>query len=256
MTDTTTPTINHPWEGLSGLTPTPDAEDWTHHLRAGFDTETTGKDPKDARLVTASLVLMDGPEGTVVAAYEWLINPGIEIPEEAANVHGVTTERAQADGMDPAEAVTQINTALSDLMGAGVPVVAFNAPYDFTVMDRESQRHGLEPITPTLVIDPYVMDKQADKWRKGKRTLTDMSALYGVELLAAHTSAADSEAAVRVADALVAKYPKWGRPPSALQRWLVKFKAEQSASFQDYLRTKKGEPDAVIDGSWPVIPRD
>ena len=32
----------------------------------------------------------------------------------------------------------------------------------------------------------------------------------------------------------------------------VKWKAEQSASFQEYLRRRN--PEAVVDGSWPLVP--
>ena len=39
----------------------------------------------------------------------WLVNPGIDIPAEASAIHGITTERAQAEGMDPAEAAEEIS---------------------------------------------------------------------------------------------------------------------------------------------------
>lgn len=222
---------------------------WHQQIRLGFDLETTGRDPEEALVVTASLVVVD-PHGRLAAAYEWLVDPGVPIPAEAAAVHGVTTEKAQAEGMPADQAVVEIADTLRDFFDAGIPVIAFNACYDFTVMDRELARRGLQPLQNQWIIDPYIIDKQVDRYRKGKRTLTDVCTFYGVELLDAHTSAADSLAAVGVADRLAAKYPQLQVPLDELHGLQVRWKAEQSASLQDYLRRK--DPSAVINGDWPV----
>lgn len=222
---------------------------WHERIRAGFDLETTGRDPNTARIVTASLVLVD-PQGQLAASYEWLVDPGVPIPAEAAAVHGVTTERAQAEGMPAPAAVAEIGETLRDMFTTGIPVIAFNAVYDFTVMDRELVRHGMQPLAPVPVVDPYVIDKQVDRFRKGKRTLTDVCAHYGVPLLDAHTSAADSLAAVGVADELARRHPQVQVALEQLHDEQVRWKAEQSASFQEYLRRK--DPSAVVNGDWPV----
>ncbi|NUL46326.1 3'-5' exonuclease [Cellulosimicrobium funkei] len=222
---------------------------WHQQIRVGFDLETTGRDPEEARVVTASLVVVD-PHGNLAASYEWLVNPGVPIPEESSAVHGVTTEKAQAEGLPADQAIVEIADTLRDFFDAHIPVIAFNASYDFTVMDRELLRRGLEPLQNQWIIDPYIIDKQVDRYRKGKRTLTDVSAFYGVELLDAHTSAADSLAAVGVADQLASKYPQLQVPLADLHGFQVRWKAEQSASFQEYLRRK--DPSAVINGDWPV----
>ena len=56
---------------------------WIHGPRATFDLETTGVDVETARIVTASLLLLN-PDGSVRRAGEWLADPGVEIPEAAA----------------------------------------------------------------------------------------------------------------------------------------------------------------------------
>ena len=43
---------------------------WMNGLRATFDLETTGVDVTTARIVTASLILLD-PQGNVVRRGEW-----------------------------------------------------------------------------------------------------------------------------------------------------------------------------------------
>ena len=52
---------------------------WMNGLRATFDLETTGVDVTTARIVTASLILLD-PQGNVVRRGEWLADPSLRSP--------------------------------------------------------------------------------------------------------------------------------------------------------------------------------
>ena len=52
------------------------------------------------------------------------------------------------------------------------------------------------------MLDPRVLDKHLDRYRKGRRTLTDLCAHYGVTLEGAHDAAADALAALDVVRAL------------------------------------------------------
>lgn len=220
---------------------------WWEGPLIGFDLETTGVDPDTARIVTAAIVV-DRRESTP-SVYHFLADPGIDIPDEAAAVHGVTTERARAEGKPAAFVVDRV---LSLLSVTGIPLVAFNASYDFTVLDREARRHGLEPLAPHPVIDPLVLDKQVDKYRKGRRTLGVMCEHYGVTLENAHTADADALAAVQLARAIAARVPGCPMRAEDLHAAQIGWRAEQSASLQDYFRRK--DPTAVVDGTWPVHP--
>ena len=91
-----------------------------------------------------------------------------------------------------------------------MPVIAFNASYDFTVLAAESARYGVPQLSRFPVLDPYIMNKQVDRYRKGKRTLTALCEEYGVNLDNAHTSAADALATLRMLDAMAGKFPKLG----------------------------------------------
>ncbi|MDJ0355562.1 3'-5' exonuclease [Paenarthrobacter sp. PH39-S1] len=224
---------------------------WHTLPRAAFDVETTGRDPREARLVTASIVVVDGG-GTVTAEHEWLADPGIEIPAEVTAIHGVTTERARTHGIPAARAATEVAQVLTGLFAAGIPVIAFNACYDFTVLARESVRHNVLPIGALPVIDPYICNKQVHKYRKGSRTLGALCAEYGVRLKDAHTSAADALATIRLADALALRFPELRLEAAALHASQVGWAAAQAADFQSYLRRKN--PAAVIEGHWPLLP--
>lgn len=223
---------------------------WHTGSLVGFDLETTGKNPHEARVVTASIVVLD-PSGQLRAAAEWLIDPEVEIPAEAAAVHGVSTEHAQTHGMDATQGIGEIVATLLEFMYHRVPIVAYNGVYDFTVLTAEMARREMGELSVVGVIDPYVLDKQVDTYRKGKRTLEAVSEHYGVTLDAAHTSQADSIAAAHVAQAMVAKYPeRFNVTLEKIFNQQIRWKAEQAESFEQYLRRKN--PAATVSRDWPI----
>lgn len=96
------------------------------------------------RVVTAHVGVLDA-RGRQVAARSWLADPGIPIPEGATAVHGISTERARREGRPPHEVIAEVVAALRALLDQGVPVVAYNASYDFSLLSAEAQRYGIAP---------------------------------------------------------------------------------------------------------------
>ncbi|MEU6082636.1 3'-5' exonuclease [Streptomyces sp. NPDC047108] len=229
---------------------------WHRGLLIGFDLETTGTDPRDARIVTAAVVEMEC--GEPVRHREWLADPGVDIPEEAVAIHGVTNERAAAEGRPACEVVEEIAATLVGYWSTGVPVVAYNAAFDLTMLAAELRRHGLRSLPERLgggevgpIVDPYTIDRAVDRYRKGKRTLVATCGEYGVVLSAAHQASADAIAAVRVACAVAERHARVAElEPWALHRSQVSWYARWAASYQKWLRQR--DPEAVVDGSWPL----
>ena len=219
-----------------------------------FDLETTGVDVAADRIVTGCVGLLDA-EGGVIRAREWLADPGIDIPEGATAVHGITTAHARANGRAAPAVVAEIVEALRGLLDAGIPVVAYNAAYDFSLLHHEALRHGVAPLAaPAPIIDPLVMDKRYDRWRRGKRTLDVVAAHYAVPLDDAHEASADAVAAGRVALALAERYAAW-MPSSAdeLHTRQIGWARDQAASLTDYfVRIGRIDPAEPLDGTWPV----
>jgi DNA polymerase-3 subunit epsilon len=224
---------------------------WADTL-AVFDLETTGIDVDTCRIVTAHVGVI-GPRGEVVEQRQWLVDPGIEIPTAATLIHGVTTERARLEGLAAAQAVAEIIDALRDAAGRGLPIVAYNAAYDLSLLRYEAERYGHEPFRgPGWVIDPLVIDKAVDRFRRGKRTLTAACEHYGVELLAAHDAGADAIAAGRVAQAIARAFPEVAEYALAeLHARQVGWSREQAESYQDW-RRRNGEPEFTTSGAWPL----
>lgn len=107
--------------------------------------ETTGIEVETCRIVSATVAVLNA-EGEVEQRIDWLLDPGIEIPEGATHVHGITTEHAALNGQSAAEGVAEIVTALRAHLAEGLPVVAYNAPYDLTLLNREARRYGIAPL--------------------------------------------------------------------------------------------------------------
>ncbi|MFE4052188.1 3'-5' exonuclease [Streptomyces sp. YIM B13518] len=233
---------------------------WTTGPLAAFDLETTGTDIETDRIVTAAVVRLE-PDGGVSTERTWLLDPGVAIPEEAAAIHGISTAQARAQGAPAPRAVEEITQAVAEVLRAGTPLVVMNARYDLSLLDRECRRYGLESLSerlgslPSPVIDPLVIDKHIDKYRKGKRALHALCAHYGVSLDDAHDARADAVAAARVVRRLGEKHRPVGTMSLAdLHDLQVRAAAEQSASLQAYLR-RTTNPAAVVERAWPVIPR-
>ena len=108
---------------------------WHRELLIGFDLETTGTDPCEARIVTGAVIEVRG--GQPAGHREWLADPGVEIPADAVAVHGISNERASAEGR-PADQVTDaIADVLTTHWKSGVPVVAYNATFDLSLLSAE-----------------------------------------------------------------------------------------------------------------------
>lgn len=230
---------------------------WHHGRLAAFDVESTGVDPQNDRIVTATVALVGG--GRPTEETSWLADPGVEIPSGATAVHGITTERARSEGRPSIEVVEEITALLSGALGEGVPIVAFNARYDLTMLDRESRRHGVAPLIDRIgdsqrliVVDPLIIDKQLDRFRKGKRTLEVVCAHYGVDLKDAHSADADAIAGARLAWRMGEKFPELAVDLPELHRLQVGWAAEQAASLEKYFRSQ-GKNES-IERAWPVVP--
>ncbi|MEU7325855.1 3'-5' exonuclease [Streptomyces griseoviridis] len=230
---------------------------WHRELLIGFDLETTGTDPHEARIVTGAVIEVTAGEKR--GHREWLADPGVEIPADAVAVHGISNARAVAEGRPGDEVADAIADVLTGYWETGVPVVAYNAAFDLSLLAAELRRHGLPSLRerlggrePAPVIDPYTIDRRVDRYRRGKRNLEAVCTEYGVRLDAAHEAGADALAAARLATAIAERHPKIAAlGPAELHRRQIEWYAEWAADFQDFLR-RKGEADATVDTTWPL----
>ena len=231
---------------------------WFEGRLAAFDIETTGTETESDRIVTAAVSLVGGGEESV--SKDWLVDPGIPIPAEATAVHKITDEMVRREGVPAAEAVEQITAILAEALSEGTPIVAFNGRFDLTILDREARRHGVMPLVDRvggsdglLVVDPYVLDKQVNRFRKGRRNLSLLCEAFNVPLTDAHAAGADPLAAARLAWRMGNMYPEIGEADIfELHEQQIGWALEQAASLQRYF-AEQGRPEPV-EGAWPVVP--
>lgn len=222
---------------------------WAERMVA-FDTETTGVDPFDARMVSAAVV--EFHDGIPVERYEWQIDPGVPIPPAATRIHGVHDDHREGR-QDHAEALDEILGTLDDYMIDGFTLVVYNAAFDLTLvrelardlLDEEWQPNG-------LVVDPMVIDRALDKFRKGRRHLAAQCEHYGVELDDAHDARADAEAAGYLAVKMGQKWSNVLSVPGAemlsIQQTLAKQNDEGLRAW--FVKTGR-DPREVVSG-WPM----
>ena len=256
---------------------------WWQERMTALDVETTGVDPEDDRIVSATVAHVGGGEPTEIQ--NWLVDPGVEIPAEAAEIHGITTERARVEGMPADEAIDEIFTSVAVAVGEGRALVIFNAPYDLTILDRELRRHRLGELwlPQECVIDPRILDGHLHRYREGSRKLAVTCEHYGARLDGAHNSSSDALAAARLAwvmgsrGLVIRRKPQssqeaeetrllreeWERVRndlSALHRAQITWALADQQRLEKYLHEgnpAKGvpaQPDRVVPRGWPVLP--
>lgn len=232
---------------------------WYEGPLAAFDTETTGVDVETDRIVSAAVVVQDAP-GSRPRVTRWLVNPGVPVPAGATEVHGLTDDHLQRNGRWPAPVMYEIAEHLAEQAAAGRPLVVMNAPFDLTILDRELRRHRASSLdhwfesSPLLVLDPRVLDKHLDRYRKGRRTLTDLCAHYEVTLDGAHDAGADALAALDVVRAVGRRFAARLERLSAheLHTLQTGWHAAQARGLQAWF-ARSGTPEAV-NPAWPLRP--
>lgn len=198
------------WRTLcAGCSPKPpprgDHDGWHRTPLASLDFETTGVDPQHDRVLSYALL---GDDGHDVCG---LINPGISIPPQSAQVHGLTAETL-ADAPPPEVGLALVIDWVQAVIDRGAGLVVFNAAYDLTMLRAEATRWCLSQPDwdRLLVVDPYVIDWGIERGGLGPRRLTDVAAYYEVTLDNAHDAAADAWAARNVACEIGTRHPGVG----------------------------------------------
>lgn len=230
---------------------------WTDGPLLGFDTETTGVDVRTDRVVAAALVYADGPSGTRM--HRWLLDPGVPIPAGATAVHGITTEHAREHGRPAPAALDEIAALLARALLRGVPIVAFNAAFDLSLLDAELRRHGLATLPERIggpllaVLDPLVLDRWVDRYRTGSRRLGDLCREYGVaDARPLHEASADVLATLRVLRAMAMRHPRLAeRDLGDLHALQVRAHRSWAEGFNAW-RAAQGFPGPGADPAWPV----
>lgn len=231
--------------------------DWVSAPFLCLDTETTGVNPFEDRVVEAAAVEVS-LLGEVSRPWSTIVDPGgVEVPEGAAAVHGITTDRARAEGVGTDVMITEVAARIWEHYdahrGQGA-VVMYNARFDWPLLICEAERAGVDFPVFAPILDPYLIDRMCDRYRKGKRNLTLVADHYGVPLSEAdaHGALADATAAGRVMRRIMDRYPQIGEH-SLANVWMrqVRGHEEDRQRFVEYMR-RTIDPGFDSAPGWPI----
>lgn len=150
-----------------------------------LDTETTGL-TAPIYVVEIGAQKMRGWQ-PVGQPFRRLLNQNLDIPPEAARVHGYTREILERDG-DPATAVYRDFAAYA----GGLPLVAYNLEYDLTsVLEPEWQRLGIQPIGTAGFCALKLAQRLLDPVPAGNCKLQTLRQYYRLPERGAHTALGD-----------------------------------------------------------------
>lgn len=227
---------------------------WSESILPVLDFETTGVNPREDRIVTAALVFTT-PKGRVLeCSYSAIVNPGVEIPTEASDIHGITTAVAQAQGIEPMKAVSEIITLLRGAYYLNLPLVIYNASYDWQMLHAEAERLGIaDEVPPLYLLDPLVIDRSVDQYRKGGRKLAAVCEHYGVPLSDAHESFADAVASAELMRAICKQWPAIAAAPlELLQEKQRDMHSQWVRGMNDYWK-RIGKEERIEEVEWPGV---
>ncbi len=177
-----------------------------------FDTETTGfpvwkapaNDPRQPHLVQLAVIV--AKEDELILKWDCIIKSPVEIPEGAANVHGITTERSRSEGVELVEALEKFERLLFEVDR----VVCHNFNFDSKIMSYAYHRAEMALTYFTRLPHVCTMQTATPVLKlQGKRGYKWPKMMEAYELLVdpagftdAHTADADTMACWKVFRAL------------------------------------------------------
>ncbi|HVY59665.1 MAG TPA: DNA polymerase III subunit epsilon [Xanthobacteraceae bacterium] len=138
-----------------------------------LDTETTGLDPlRGDRLVEIGCIELVNriPSGSTFHRY---INPERDVPAEAFNVHGLSTEFLRDKPL-----FAHIADELLEFIG-DAPLVIHNAAFDVGFLNAELERTGRAVIARERLVDTLLLARR--KYPGGSNRLDDLCARFGID---------------------------------------------------------------------------
>jgi len=199
-----------------------------------LDLEATGVDHTKDRIVEIGLVRLH-PDGRRERLVE-RVDPGVDIPDNAARVHGIRTEEVR--GLFGRPRLGRLAPQLLPMF-EGADLCGYNiAAYDYPLWLAECRRHGLAfaPDARLLVDVMLIFHSRETTWDTflmGPRNLTAALRHYcGRELVGAHSAAADADATLDVLMAQLSRYSDLPRDIAGLHEYCAAIHRQLMAAVQ------------------------
>jgi DNA polymerase-3 subunit epsilon/CBS domain-containing protein len=167
-----------------------------------LDTETTGLDPRTARVVEIAAVRLVSGRLDAGAPFRRLVQPGEPIPASAIRIHGI--DAAVVAG---APIFTDVWAEFSVYCGGAV-LIGHAVGFDCAVLARECARIG-QTWRPPLTLDTQMLAQIAEPELAGY-SLENVAARLEVEIINRHSALGDATASAKIFCALVPRLRERG----------------------------------------------
>ena len=178
-----------------------------------FDLETTGVSTNNDRIVQYALIgtLADGTSVNV----EQLVKPGVRIPFDASNVHGIYD-----DDVRNKPRLSEVADELAELIDGAVLIGHNVRKFDFAMLKTEFLRMGRLAPQPKAIMDTLELVRRLRLPRP--HNLGALCQRHGIRLEAAHTAGADAAATMLLFWRLSVEHAgAFRRSLTELERWIV-----------------------------------
>lgn len=189
-----------------------------------FDLETTGINIANDRIVEIAILKVH-PNGNKESK-TWLVNPEIEIPKEASDIHGITNEKVVTE-----PTFSELANEISELI-KNCDLAGFNSNrFDIPLLAEEMLRAGVDFDMKNRV----AVDVQVIFHKKEQRTLSAGYKFYcDKDLENAHSAQADTDATYEILLAQLDKYDDLANDMKALSEYSTHQKRADFAGFLMY----------------------
>jgi len=138
-----------------------------------LDTETTGLDPREDRVIEIGGVELDNRFPTGRTFHVYVNAQGRPVHPDALAVHGISD--ADLVGKPTFTEIAEQFIAFID----GARLVAHNASFDMGFINAEFERIGLPPVEPVRVVDSLALARR--KHPMGPNSLDALCRRYGID---------------------------------------------------------------------------
>ncbi len=201
-----------------------------------FDSETTGLDTSQARMIQIGAVRIRHGQVDSGQTFEALINPGVPIPPESQAIHGIS-DADVAGAADFSEVVGAFDAWREDSV-----LIGYAAGFDLAMLKREKGLAGLEWSVPRCVDVRYLVNLLGPNLPDF--SLDTIAGWVGVEIEHRHSALGDAIATAEIFVALIPRLRERGiRTLAELERACERFSEastrESQIGWLDVQQTRK-----------------
>lgn len=155
-----------------------------------IDTETTGLDPRQARIIELAAVRLHRGHIVKDETFSALVNPGIAVPEASRRIHGIATE----DLADAPE-FGEVGRSFSAFAGHRL-IIGYALGFDLAMLEREFSRAGLPWQAPRALDLRHLARLAMPEY--AEHSLEGLAGRLGIAVNDRHRALPDAKLAARI----------------------------------------------------------